>query len=50
MRCVLWNTCEVYTVELYARVRRSVIVEGKSEREVARLYGLARETVRKMLR
>jgi len=37
-------------VELYARVRRSVIVEGNSERETARLYGLARETVRKMLR
>lgn len=37
-------------MELYARVRRSVIVEGKSERETARLFGLARETVRKMLR
>lgn len=37
-------------MELYARVRRSVIVEGKSERAVARLFGLARETVRKMLR
>lgn len=41
---------EVYTVELYARVRREVLVEGKSEREVARKYGLARETVRKMVR
>lgn len=37
-------------MELYARVRRSVIVEGHSERETARLYGLARETVRKMVR
>ena len=37
-------------MELYARVRRSVIVEGKSERETARLFGLARETVRKMVR
>jgi len=36
-------------VELYARVRRAVQVEGKSERQVAREYGLARETVRKML-
>jgi len=36
-------------VELYARVRRAVQVDGKSEREVAREYGLARETVRKML-
>jgi len=38
----------MYTVELYARVRREVQVEGKSERQVAREYGLARETVRKM--
>src|SRR5260370_24660572 len=39
----------MYTVELYERVRRAVQVEGKSERQVAREYGLARETVRKML-
>jgi transposase len=39
----------MYTVELYARVRREVRVEGKSERQVARDYGLARETVRKMM-
>jgi len=37
-------------VELYARVRRAVIVEKMSEREAARQFGLARETVRKMLR
>ena len=36
-------------MELYARVRRAVQVEGKSERAVAREYGLARETVRKMM-
>ena len=41
---------EVYTVELYARVRREVLVNGMSEREAARQFGLARETVRKMLR
>lgn len=41
---------EVYTVELYARVRRAVLVNGMSERETARQFGLARETVRKMLR
>jgi transposase len=41
---------EVYTVELYARVRRAVLVNGMSEREAARQFGLARETVRKMLR
>ena len=40
----------MYTVELYARVRREVYVEGKSERQVAREHGLARETVRKMMK
>jgi len=37
-------------VELYARVRRSVVVDKMSERKAAQEYGLARETVRKMLR
>ena len=37
-------------MELYARVRRAVIVDKMSEREAARQFGLARETVRKMLR
>ena len=37
-------------MELYAAVRRSVYVEGWSERAAARRFGLARETVRKMLR
>jgi transposase len=37
-------------VELYARVRRAVVVDKVSEREAARRFGLARETVRKMLR
>ena len=36
-------------MELYGRVRRAVFVEGKSQRAVAREYGIARETVRKML-
>ncbi|MGH8336623.1 MAG: IS21 family transposase, partial [Gammaproteobacteria bacterium] len=40
----------MYTVELYARVRRAVLVDGLSEREAARQFGLARETVRKMVR
>jgi len=37
-------------VDLYARVRRAVFVEGISEREATRRFGLARKTVRKMLR
>ncbi len=36
-------------MELYARVRRAVLVEGKSRRMVAREFGLARKTVGKML-
>lgn len=36
-------------MELYGRVRRAVRVEGKSQRSVAREFGLSRETVRKML-
>ena len=46
----MWDTGEVYTVEVYARVRRAVQVEGMSEREAMRQFGIARETVRKMLR
>ena len=37
-------------MELYARVRRAVVVEKMSEREAARQFGVSRETVRKMLR
>ena len=40
----------MYRVELYAQVRRSVFIEGLSEREAAKRFGLARGTVRKMLR
>ena len=40
--CIEW--------EFYAEVRRCVYVEGLSERAAARRFGLARETVRKMLR
>ena len=36
-------------MEIYGRVRRAVRVEGKSQRAVAREFGLSRETVRKML-
>ncbi len=44
-----WDTGGMYTVELYARVRRAVLVEGKSRRAVAREFGLARKTVGRML-
>lgn len=37
-------------VKFYARVRRAVILNKMSERKVSRQFGLARETVRKMLR
>ena len=40
----------MYQVEMYSRVRRMVQVEGMSIREAARVFGLHRETVRKMLR
>lgn len=36
-------------MEIYGRVRRAVRVEGKSQRAVAREFGLSRETARKML-
>ena len=37
-------------MELYARVRRAVQIEQMSEREAARIFGLSRERVRKMLK
>ena len=40
---------EVYQVEVYARVRRAVQVDGMSIRAAARQFGLARKTIRKML-
>jgi hypothetical protein len=40
----------MYSLEIYGRVRRAVFVDGKNQRTVAKEYGFARETVRKMLR
>ena len=40
---------EVYRVEVYARVRRAVQVDGMSIRQAAREFGLSRKTIRKML-
>lgn len=39
----------MYTVDLYAKVRRAVVVDGQSERAVARTFGVHRATVHKML-
>src|ERR1035441_8254909 len=39
----------MYQVEIYGRIRRAVLVEGRSQRSVAREFGVARTTVRKML-
>ena len=40
----------MYKVELYGRVRRAVLVDGRSQRAVAREFGISRESVGKMLR
>ena len=45
----LWKVLWMYYVELYARVRRACMVEGMSVREASRVFGLHRDTVRKML-
>ena len=39
----------MYQVKSYLRVRRAVMVEGSSIREASRVFGLHRDTVRKML-
>ncbi len=39
----------MYSVEMYARVRRACMVEGMSVRDASRVFGLHRDTVRKML-
>ena len=38
----------MYKVEVYLRVRRAAMVEGMSIREASRVFGLHRDTVRKM--
>jgi len=45
----VWSHKGVYQVELYAAVRRAVYVEGISEREASKRFGIARRTVHKML-
>lgn len=38
----------MFPVDLYVKVRRAVMIENKSEREVARYFGIHRQTVKKM--
>jgi transposase len=38
----------MYSVELYAKVRRAVMVDKCSEREAAKLFGIHRKTVKKI--
>ena len=45
----MWDTRGVYKVEVYARVRRAVQVDGMSIRQAAREFGLSRKSIRKML-
>ena len=44
-----WMVPGMYQVQSYLRVRRAVMVEGVSVREAARVFGLHRVPVRKML-
>ena len=39
----------MFKVELYGRVRRAVLVDGLSQRAVAREFGISRKSVRKMV-
>ena len=39
----------MFHVDTYFRVRRACLVEGMSVREASRVFGLHRDTVRKML-
>ena len=39
----------MYSVEMYVQVRRAGLVEDMSVREASRVFGLHRDTVRKML-
>ncbi len=45
----LWVVGWMYQVDVYPRVRRAVMVDGMSIREVSRVFGPHRDTVRKML-
>ena len=40
----------MYKLEMYLRVRRACFVDGMSIREAARVFGMHRDSVRKMLK
>ena len=39
----------MFTVELYAKIRHAVMIDGLSRREAAKRFGVHRNTIRKML-
>ena len=39
----------MFTVELYAKIRHAVMVDGLSRREAAKRFGVHRNTITKML-
>ena len=39
----------MFTVELYARIRRAVMADGLSRRDAAKQFGVHRNTIAKML-
>ena len=40
----------MYAVEVYASVRQFVFLQGRSQREATRVFGLSRETIGKICR
>ena len=44
----LWVVEWMYQVDVYLRIRRAVMVDGMSIREVSRVFGLHWDTVRKI--
>ena len=49
LKSSLWTVGWLLRVDVYLRVRRAVMVEGMSIREASRVFGLHRDTVRKMV-
>ncbi len=49
MRSAFWQRAGMKRVELYGRVRHAIVVQGMSRREAARIFGIDRRTVEKML-